>query len=217
MVFLKYYSQNFKNEDCFILNYKVINNRIIVNYANGNVDVFVYSIDREKEILSQMKEQVLGSKGCLKSLYNETMIYFKLLTNKLALFIFFVAIMLFFDVSLLAAAVTFTYFPVVIGLLVRKLIKCKGVIEDVKKNLLFLSNEEKINSDIRNKSEVRENIVEEVRDKVFSLDNGSFPFSFNSIDEISFDELKEIYDSAVEPKESNNAKVLSKKKIRNKR
>jgi predicted membrane protein len=145
------------------------------------------------------------------------MIYFKLLANKLALFIFFVAIMLFFDVSLLAAAVTFTYFPVVIGLLVRKLIKCKGVIEDVKKNLLFLSNEEKINSDIRNKSEVRENIVEEVRGKVFSLDNGSFPFSFNSIDKISFDELKEIYDSAVEPKESNNAKVLSKKKIRNKR
>ena len=161
MFFFFFYSQNFKNEDSFILNYKVINNRIIVNYANGNVDIFVYSIDREKEILIQMKEQVLGSKGCLKSLYNETMIYFKLLTNKLALFIFFVAIMLFFDVSLLAAAVTFTYFPIVIGLLVRKLIKCKGVIEDVKKNLLFLSNEEKINSDIRNKSEVRENIVDE--------------------------------------------------------
>ena len=62
---MKDYSANSFDRKTFILNYEVdiLNNEIIINYADNTKDIIAYSSNAEKALLEKMKKQVLSHKN----------------------------------------------------------------------------------------------------------------------------------------------------------
>ena len=183
---MKDYTLNKEDERAFILNYEVKDNKIIVNFASGKKYEVPYTEEDEKIILTLMKEQV-----------NNTEKFEKAAKKNLKLFkgwvIFSIANIVFVATILLTGSSTAPVVQVICGSLfilsgILKscvLVDIKTKLKDLKKNQLFLDNEdffkskEKTNTDALNKEEtVRETIT------------------LNDIDKMSYNEVKEMVDIA---------------------
>ena len=59
---MRSYALNKEEEKSFVLNYEVKNKEIIIHFASGEQKRIPYSLEREKNLLNHMKEQIKNSK-----------------------------------------------------------------------------------------------------------------------------------------------------------
>ena len=179
------------NSNSFILNYTIEDNMIIVNMASGDKCEYLYSIDKEKEILEKMKKQVL---------HPDT--YFYLIDqkerSKSAKF-YSVYNSAFFMINVYAITFGHSSAPIISSLCaawflcessrrIYNLLDSQSIIDDINKNMMFINNEEAIKSGLltyynRRIDTKTKNIVEPVEMKKITL---------NSMDKIKYKELKSL-------------------------
>lgn len=208
---MKNYSLSETQSKNFILNYIIIGKQIIINYANNDIDVIPYSISNEKEILNKMKNQVLNSKRYSSELNNKFEIFLKLFIDEVILFILCIIAMININFTLIPSIICSIIFPIVIGLTGYKLNKYHNIRKDIKKNLLFLNNEDNLNQTIRNNHKITEGLDEKLREKIYIKETNNFSFTFNTIDNIKYRELQEIY-RCVNNNINNKPNTLERKK-----
>lgn len=183
---MKDYTLNKEDERTFILNYEVKDNKIIVNFASGKKYEVPYTVEDEKTILTLMREQVNNTEKFEKKAKKELKVT--------AGWLIFSIVNIAFDATILLTGSSTAPTLQVIGgslfilsgtLETCALVDIKAKLKDLKKNKLFLDNEdlfeykEKTNTDVLNKEEsVRETIT------------------LNDIDKISYNEVKEMVDIA---------------------
>ncbi len=187
-------------KDAFILNYEIIKGNIIVHYASHREDVIPYTRDAELEILKQMKAQV-REYGNHKSRIK--------------------AFMAFFFATAIAPACVAVGFPVpinIIGCLIaifsmKTFFHLNTEKEDLEKNQFFLEQEELLNqyeTDIKKLSDKTKEQYEQAKAKaeqqcpsVRMIEGDTLAptemhvptFNINSIEKISYNELKQLIDS----------------------
>ena len=180
---MKDYSIGKNSGKHFILNYIIIGNKLIVYYANDDVDTFDYSIEKEKEILERMKYQVTSSKNFYDGLNTKLEIFLKLLINEILLFIW----------TLIPNSIRSILLSISIIITGYKLNKCNKIRNDFKKHLLFINNEDYLNNIIRNDIESTKELEEKLRRKVNNNESNNFKFTINTIDGMEYRELREVY------------------------
>lgn len=190
---MKDYSIDKNNNKHFILNYIIIGNTIIVYYANDDVDTFDYSIEKEKEILKKMKYQVISSKSFYKGLNTKFEIFLKLFINEILLFVMFIIGSMNMKLAIIPNIVGAILLPISMIITGYTLNKCNKIRNDFKKHLLFLSNEDGLNNVIRNDMNATKGLDEKLRRKVFNDESNNFKFNINTIDDIEYKELREVY------------------------
>lgn len=210
---MKNYSLNETQSKNFILNYIIIGKQIIINYANDDVDIIPYSTSNEKKILNKMKSQVLNSKKYLNEVNNKFEIFLKLFIDEILLFILYIIAVINIKITLIQSIIYSIIFPIVIALTGYKLNKYHNIRTDIKKNLLFLNNEDNLNLTIRNNPEITKGLDKELIEKIYRNDGNNFSFTFNTIDNIKYRELQEIYRYV--DKNINNKPSTLKRKIKN--
>lgn len=190
---MKDYSIGKNSGKHFILNYIIIGNKLIVYYANDDVDTFDYSIEKEKEILERMKYQVTSSKNFYDGLNTKLEIFLKLLINEILLFIMFVIGSMSIKLTLIPNIIGSILLPISIIITGYKLNKCNKIRNDFKKHLLFINNEDYLNNIIRNDIESTKELEEKLRRKVNNNESNNFKFTINTIDGMEYRELREVY------------------------
>lgn len=213
---MKDYSIVKNNNKHFILNYIIIGKQIIVYYANDDVDTFYYSIEKEKEILERMKYQVISSKRFYKGLNTKFEIFLKLFINEILLFIMFIIGSMSITLTLIPNIIGSILLPISILITGYNLNKCNSIRNDFKKHLLFLNNEEYFNNIIRNNLDATKELDEKLRKKVFNDESNNFRFSINTIDNMEYKELREVY-RYVDNSVNNKPNTLERKRNRIKR
>ena len=210
---MKNYSLNKKEAEIFILNYIILNNFIIVNYANGNVITMPYSTQKEKNILEKMRHQVLDCGEFYSILKNKFKIVSKLLVYEVIIFVSLLAAIVITPNPALVFVIV-SIFSLVIGIsfTLYKVLYYQKLRNDIKKHLLFLDNEDYLNLILRNNKNIRQNLDTTSLTKVYEGRQGDFSFDINTIDNINYSELKHLYEQTKQIINNNDIKVLKRKK-----
>lgn len=190
---MKDYSISKNSSKHFILNYIIIGNKLIVYYANDDVDSFEYSKELEKDILEKMKYQVINSKNFYMGLNTKLEIFLKLLINEILLFIMFIIGCMNINFTLIPNIIGSVLLPISMIITGYKLNKCNKIRNDFKKHMLFINNEDNLNEVIRNNVDITRGLDEELRRKVFKSESNNFKFNINTIDDFKYKELREVY------------------------
>ena len=183
---MKDYTLNKEDERAFILNYEVKDNKIIVNFASGKKYEVPYTEEDEKIILTLMKEQVNNTEKFEKTAKKKLKVMTRWIIYSIVNIVFVATILLTGSSTAPVVQVICGSLFILSGILKScVLVDIKTKLKDLKKNQLFLDNEdffkskEKTNTDALNKEEtVRETIT------------------LNDIDKMSYNEVKEMVDIA---------------------
>jgi len=193
MIILKNYSINEEMSHDFIMHYKIVDDLLIVNYGNGEIRRLKYSTKNEKELLQKMKHQVLDSKLFLGMLNTKWEIYLKLIIYEILFGTLFGVMMFVGDMPIVGALGGSLSFGTGIIFTSYKLNDCKKLRDDLKKNLLFVNNENNLNEIIRNEPEFVDKIDYKYRTKAINPERFDFSFTLNTIDSIEYDDLDAMY------------------------
>lgn len=207
---MKDYSLNKKDAKNFILNYEVKDKQIIINYANGEIKIKPYSKQEEIALLHNMKMQVLRSDNFRTSLYNKYEALLRWIINELFLLVLFIIAIANFNVPIEIVLGGAVLFPVVISITVRKVFDCNKVRNDLKKQVLFIGNDRRLNPIIRSDLEVTKGLDKELKEKVLLSKDESLPFTLNTIENIEYSELEKVYNHVEQFIDNDKPKVLRK-------
>lgn len=196
----------------FILNYLIMGDKLLVYYANGNVEDIDYSVQAEKEVLERMKAQVLNSKRFSENLNFKFDVFFKLLVNEIMLLILFAVTAFNINMTVIPAVLSIIVFATIIGLTVYKMVDYQNLRNDIRKNNLFLDNEDNLNPVIRYTPEVIRGLDERLKAKVLDSDSDNFSFTFNTVDRMEYKELDQVYKHVEDVISEDKPKVLRKVK-----
>lgn len=194
---MKDYSLNKEEEKRFILNYDIVDDKIIVKLASGEKYTVPYTRENEMEILDKMKAQVLNSRAAIEHLNSR--FSFACLEGLCAAILFLLII---------AGGVPFTFMGVACVTLfglntiieIFRAIDSKLKIKDIEKNRMFLENEELLNQGTSLNEEELSNEKNETNKMDFFVQEKPV-LSLNDIDNMSYDELKSLIDEAKEYQE----------------
>ena len=201
---MKDYTINASNNssNSFILNYTIADSLIIVNLASGRKNVFPYSIEKEVEILEQMRQQVLNSSDFRMNqefrFSDSKAVAF--LTSLMALTSGYEAIIT-FEPSYLLFLAAYGVSLFICSNKVKDILDSYSLIKDYEKNKMFVDNEKLIGDSLatyysRRHDTKTKNIVDDLKVKKLTL---------NSIDLIKFKELKELVDTINKDKEEGSS------------
>lgn len=196
----------------FILNYLIMGDKLLVYYANGNVEDIDYSVQAEKEVLERMKAQVLNSKRFSENLNFKFDVFFKLLVNEIMLLILFAVTAFNINMTVIPAVLSIIVFATIIGLTVYKMVDYQNLRNDIRKNNLFLDNEDNLNPVIRYTPEVIRGLDERLKAKVLDSDSDNFSFTFNTVGRMEYKELDQVYKHVEDVISEDKPKVLRKVK-----
>lgn len=162
------YSLNDQEANKFIINYEIKDNKIEINYANGDIKEIAYSAEAEKGILEKMENQVQNcqkfkkrQEKALGKYRTENHHYWKIIKaglvtliggflTILAIFTFFTDLNIMDALTILIVSVSVTSigaFPEPIIEVIaskRKINEIQATLEDIEKHELFLENEKEI-------------------------------------------------------------------------
>lgn len=194
------------NSENFILNYRIVNDEIMVNFSsiNGKNKYSVpYTIENEKKILKKMKQQVLTTSNLNIYSYEKIL----KLKNKLKWgFIFLGLSGLFVSPYIFGIANLNNHIKVFLDSLIiilnlykfissaTEYIDFKIKLKDFSKNSLFLENENCLNNALKSNKSILLGTNVKVED-LTSNDNNTL-FNINNIDKIKLKELKQIIENA---------------------
>jgi len=219
---MKNYSNNSEN---FILNYKIVNNEIIVNFSciRGKDRYSVpYTIENEKKILEKMKKQVSNISKCNTYNYEKFLKVEKKLKfgfvflGLSALFVLpyifgIVDLTNYLNVSLDSVLIMFNLYKFVSSATEYMDFKTKS--RDLAKNNLFIENEACLNKALKSNKSILSGT--NVKEKDLTLGDNEISFNINNIDKIKLKELKQIIENSKFENDLNfdysNYKVLTKK------
>ena len=189
------------NKKDFIMGYNIKDNDIIIRYGDNSTSVVSYSRDKERELLEKLKEQVLDSKVILLEFKNKVDIFKKLLLDEGVLLLMFIIAIVSVGIPFFTSVVGFSVFFLAISFTIIKLGDFIEIRDDIRKRLLFINNEECLNIKIRNAPEVVRNLDEYLYNRTFPK-GLAMPFSLNTIDNIEYRDLKDIYNLALGTKKN---------------
>lgn len=201
----------------FILNYEIKDNMIITNHPVSEgffkdiinkflkreivkIKCYEYSKEKEIDILKQMKNQ-LSNKNYIKAEKTYLLAcYDDFKRNLLRTLLFFMIIVFSIGTPYITGILIFTsfYFVLTLKELVSYFcakIKIRVVEEDILKSELFLENELKLNDKIKNNQEVLNNSSIKVKELVKNTDLSKPVFTINTINNISYEELKNLLET----------------------
>ncbi len=190
---MKYYSFDYENSGEFILNYRIENNQIIINLASGKKYITPYSIDTERRLLRLMKNQVNNAKYYERKQKES---FSKALNHAI-----YGVLFLILDIILLVTgsainniliALCAIWFAFVSFLNISIMIYSKLDIKDIKKNKLFVNNEELLSDNTKVNERTLTNVSSKTKELVASTPLERPIFTLNSIDKISYRDLKQI-------------------------
>ena len=197
------------NKKDFIMGYDIKDNDIIIRYGDNSTSKVSYSRDKKKELLEKMKEQEIASKENLSELKNKADIFKKLLLDELVLLLMFIIAIVSVGIPFFTSVVGFSVFFLAISFTIIKLGDFIEIRDDIRKRLLFINNEECLNIKIRNAPEVVRNLDEYLYNRTFPK-GLAMPFSLNTINNIEYRDLKDIYNLALD---TNKKRILVRRKI----
>lgn len=211
----------YKKDKDFILSYEVVEDKIVINYASGKKYETIYTKELEKDILEKMKNQVINYSAKMEEKKSKKKF------NNIINLIISVGIII-FTLSVLNISSLYSYLVAIslceITYAFPKFIR-NSKIADYEKNKLFIDNIELFQNGIKEDMGIYKNIdreskrvIEEVieNNKVLNDDNIKRP-NINSIDDISYKSLENIYELLEKNEEFskyyNNSEVSSKRKV----
>ena len=186
---MKDYS-NGKDEN-FILNYKEKGDKIIINIANSLFKKLVIdNTDLNKnKIIYKMRKQILEQdEEKMNDMYEKRAV----MACCSSLFALFCIFPLFFITETLTLIVFEILFASSLTLAITSVIKYIRA-EDYIKNKEYIKNEEEINKSIKENKDVLENTNKKVKN--IALQNEEPKFDLNSIDKLSYNELKQLLEN----------------------
>lgn len=210
---MKNYSFIEKTAKEFILSYKIIDDTIVITKADNSIEILQFSLQNEQSVLERMKEQVIRAKAFFKNINIYFEIFSKLLLNEITLLVMFLVMKFSIGIALLPTIMGLVIFSTIMSITIYKLSKYRCLRDDIKKNLLFLNNEDCLNLAIRSNPKATEELPTRLKDKILSNDT-SRPFTLNTIDKIKYRELKQIYNQ-VEKIVGRSKRKIRKRKNRN--
>lgn len=198
-----------KNLFNFVTNYKIINDTILLYFAGEEFPKNIpYSIENEKKILKQMRIQAIEGKYFIKAVKEkrkEIKKYIKSIFRAIAFCLFFIIFYMFnldyisnlettikiIDVDIIFALGVSS---IPISLIVqffnfRRLNKYNEVLDDIKKNVLFVDNEEKINDNLSN-PRILDNTSFETIELIDNIRNMQNCLTINNIEKLKYEQLK---------------------------
>lgn len=188
---MKDYSLNLEDSKTFVLNYIVINNQIMVRFANGEGYFIPYNAENEVKLLKRMKTQVLQSDEFMnkqEKRFSRSWKWAILSASIIAL-----------DIISLASGNSAV--PVLSGICaswfvfeIYNMVDSKRNIKDINKNKMLLNNEERLNEKVKENYNVLAYTDRETKEIVHSTPIDQPVFTLNSIDKIKYEELKRILD-----------------------
>ncbi len=211
------YSLNDQEANQFIINYEIKDNKIEINYANGDIKEINYSVDNEKRILEEMENQVqncqqfkskqektLGKyrKKNAKAWFYVELFLFSILGGALGLTL--VYSILFMGSTLISipeilkiiisatSALAAILVPYPLGKAVASKLKINDIeatLEDIEKNELFLENKKKINKNIK-KGNCLDNVAQETKEIIIDKENPSL--NINDLDKMQLADIENI-------------------------
>ena len=185
---MKDYSLSKEYKKDFILHYEIINNYMYISKADGKIEIKKYSKEEEIKILEKMKNQVLNSKEFSTTLNQKFETFVKLFLDESLLLTMFIVTILTLGLPIIPTIIGFITFPVIMTLTGLKLGKYTKLRNDLKKNLLFLKNEDNLNPILRKDTEL-------LKEKT-----NNFSFTLNTINDISYKQLIDLYSTLNKPK-----------------
>lgn len=182
----------------FILRYEVVSDEvvkkeIVVHYTSFKKKSFPYSLEKEKEILNQMKEQFLKHRFCMENeLWDEQQrnrVYGKFIEISTIVTLFGGCFSFLPEEALSNNGKLFLTLGI-LGLVVSvpNLIINKLIVNDYKKSKLFLENEEYINESLLDE-DIKNKVKKCLRDMFVSNDE-EVCINFNFIDKLSLKQLR---------------------------
>lgn len=193
---MKDYSLNYEDSKTFILNYKIEDNQIIVNLASGEEYIIPYSLENEKKLLEQMKEQVLDSDVFKSKQEKRFSVAWKWAIWSSAMLVFNAVVLATGSSSLpIVSGLCAGWFVFDITYRVYSMIDSKKKIKDVNKNRMFLNNEELLNEKVKSNQNILSNTNTKTKEFVASTPEDAQVFSLNTMDKIKYQELKTILEN----------------------
>lgn len=193
---MKNYSLNYNDSKAFILNYKIEDNKIIINLASGEKYVIPYSLENEKKLLTQMKKQILNSSKFEKKQEKRFSFAWKWgVFSSSMLIIFSIMLATGITVNPIATIIGGSWMIIDIASRIYAMIDSKRKIEDIHKNKMFLSNQESINQKIKSNQNILSNTNKKTKEIVSSASKNKPTFNLNVIDKIKYKELKKILEN----------------------
>lgn len=199
---MKDYSINCVEKASFILNYKIVNNNIIINYANGYIELLPYSKENEDEILDTMKLQVVNSDEFTK----ETLSKFKSIIVPFGIVSYgSLGVMANNIINIVNTGGDITSIegaiPVIaLCLSIGAINTIKGIkyylsLRDLDKNSLFQDNNFYMNLNMRIEDKYLEGVSEKTKEIIRNTKDGDNIFTFNTVDKMSYNDIKRILEN----------------------
>ena len=193
---MKDYSLNYEDSKTFILNYKIEDNQIIVNLASGEEYIIPYSLENEKKLLEQMKEQVIDSDVFKSKQEKRFSVAWKWAIWSGAMLVFNAVVLATGSSSLpIVNGICAGWFVFDTTYRVYSMIDSKKKIKDVNKNRMFLNNEELLNEKVKSNQNILSNTNTKTKELVASTPEDAQVFSLNTMDKIKYQELKTILEN----------------------
>ncbi len=197
---MKDYSLNDNDRKNFILNYKIVGQKIKINYADSTSEFVTYTKKKEEEILETMKMQISRSKLYKKQAEERYIKAKKCIVFCLSLLLLTNAILLKEYTPLLKLANYIKYFDLI--LLSTSLVSVgyfKVVSKDLKKNKLYLEKEEKILNLLNNQKKLNDKQKEKI------------DINVNTIDKVSYHGVKKLVECSIKEEEVEFVKTIPNK------
>ena len=207
------YNLNDQEANKFIINYEIKDNKIEINYANGDIKEIDYSAEAEKRVLEEMENQVQNcqlfkskQEKALGKYRTENHHYWKIIKaglvtliggflTILAIFTFFTNLNIMDALTILIVSVSVTSIgafpePIIEAIASkRKINEIQATLEDIEKNELFLENKKKINKNIK-KGNCLDNVAQEVKKIIMDKENPSL--NINDLDKMQLADIETI-------------------------
>ena len=189
---MKDYSLTRDEEKNFILSYKIKNDKIIIKMANGKKKFALYTKDNEKFIIEYMMKQLANSGEFIKWQFREMKKWGRIFW--IAWICLNIKMFMFIGTTIRDLVILFGLLGIETISIISQLIS-RNNIEDIKKNLDFVCNEKIINDSVRDNDKTLDGVSKKTRKIVEStlLDKASL--NINTIDEVSYNDLKKVMDN----------------------
>lgn len=194
--------QNFSmkrhQEKTFILNYRIELGQMIIKLASKEKYVIPYTVDNEKNVLNRMRKQVLRADAFetkQRKRFSDAIV-----NIVVAFFLEFISIYLLInpkeDISFVWSIIGIVFGGILMMGAIYWIIQSQRRIIDLRKNRLFLKQEKRLNDNIKNNQNILFHTSRKTRAVISSkVIKHQIAFTFNTIDDIKYKELKRILDN----------------------
>ena len=178
---MKDYTLDKLAQEKFIKNYKVKNDKIIINLASKEKYVIPYTKENEEKVLTKMEEQVNNARIKPIGIINKFLVGVSYGALALALYLSIVETAILYFVVAFGLSSFFTY----------QLVSNQVKVKDLEKQRFFLDNRKLINDNVKKSPNMTLGLDKKIVTQIEHSDEQKI-FDINLIDSYSLDDLKKL-------------------------